>query len=35
VLDTTIFNLALPSIAIGVKAKSAGLEWVISGYALS
>ena len=35
VLDTTIVNVALPSIAIGTHAASAALEWVVSGYALA
>jgi EmrB/QacA subfamily drug resistance transporter len=35
VLDTTIVNVALPSIAIGTHAASADLEWVVSGYALT
>jgi EmrB/QacA subfamily drug resistance transporter len=35
VLDTTIVNVALPSIAKGTGASSAALEWVVSGYALT
>jgi sugar phosphate permease len=35
VLDTTIVNVALPSIAQGLKASSDALEWVVSGYALT
>ena len=35
VLDTTIVNVALPSIAQGIKASSDELEWVVSGYALT
>jgi EmrB/QacA subfamily drug resistance transporter len=35
VLDTTIVNVALPSIAAGIHAASADLEWVVSGYALA
>jgi EmrB/QacA subfamily drug resistance transporter len=35
VLDTTIVNVALPSIAIGTHAASAALEWIVSGYALA
>jgi EmrB/QacA subfamily drug resistance transporter len=35
VLDTTIVNVALPSIAIGTRASSADLEWIVSGYALT
>jgi MFS family permease len=35
VLDTTIVNVALPSIGQGLRASSASLEWVVSGYALS
>jgi EmrB/QacA subfamily drug resistance transporter len=34
-LDTTIVNVALPSIRTGLHASSAGLEWIVSGYALS
>lgn len=35
VLDTTIVNVALPSIAVGTHARAADLEWVVSGYALA
>jgi EmrB/QacA subfamily drug resistance transporter len=35
VLDTTIVNVALPSIAVGIHASPAELEWVVSGYALT
>lgn len=35
VLDTTIVNVALPSIAVGTGAAPADLEWVVSGYALA
>jgi MFS family permease len=35
VLDTTIVNVALPSIGAGTKASSASLEWVVSGYTLT
>jgi EmrB/QacA subfamily drug resistance transporter len=35
VLDTTIVNVALPSIAQGTQAGSDSLEWVVSGYALT
>jgi EmrB/QacA subfamily drug resistance transporter len=35
VLDTTVVNVALPSIGQGIKASSASLEWVVSGYALT
>jgi MFS family permease len=35
VLDTTIVNVPLPSIAVGIHASSAELEWVVSGYALT
>jgi EmrB/QacA subfamily drug resistance transporter len=35
VLDTTIVNVALPSIAQGIQASSEALEWVVSGYALT
>jgi EmrB/QacA subfamily drug resistance transporter len=35
VLDTTIVNVALPSIAVGLHARSADVEWVVSGYALT
>jgi EmrB/QacA subfamily drug resistance transporter len=34
VLDTTIVNVALPSIEQGAHASSDSLEWVVSGYAL-
>jgi EmrB/QacA subfamily drug resistance transporter len=34
-LDTTIVNVALPSIRDGLHASSASLEWIVSGYALS
>jgi MFS family permease len=34
-LDTTIVNVALPSIAHGAHASSDALEWVVSGYALT
>jgi EmrB/QacA subfamily drug resistance transporter len=35
VLDTTIVTVALPSIAKGIHARSADLEWIVSGYALT
>jgi MFS family permease len=35
VLDTTIINVALPSIAVGTHASSDALEWVVPGYALT
>ncbi len=34
-LDTTIVNVALPSIRTGLQASSASLEWIVSGYALA
>jgi EmrB/QacA subfamily drug resistance transporter len=34
-LDTTIVNVALPSIRTGLHASSASLEWIVSGYALA
>jgi EmrB/QacA subfamily drug resistance transporter len=34
-LDTTIVNVALPSIRTGLHASSASLEWVVAGYALA
>ncbi len=34
-LDTTIVNVALPSIARGLAASHSALEWVVSGYALA
>ncbi len=34
-LDTTIVNVALPSIARGLGAGHSTLEWVVSGYALA
>jgi MFS family permease len=35
VLETTIVNVALPSIQQGAHASSGALEWVVSGYALT
>ena len=34
-LDTTIVNVALPSIRTTLRASPAGLEWIVSGYALA
>src|ERR1700712_2579 len=34
-LDTTIVNVALPSIRTSIKADEATLSWIISGYALA
>ncbi len=34
-LDVTIVNVALPSIRSGLGASSAGVQWVVSGYALT
>ncbi|MER6567943.1 MFS transporter [Streptomyces sp. NPDC001093] len=34
-LDTTIVNVALPSIRTALHASPAGLEWIVSGYALA
>jgi EmrB/QacA subfamily drug resistance transporter len=34
-LDTTIVNVALPSIRSGLHASPADLEWIVSGYALA
>ncbi len=34
-LDTTIVNVALPSIRTGLHTSSASLEWIVSGYALA
>ena len=34
-LDTTIVNVALPTIRSGLHATPASLEWVVSGYALA
>jgi DHA2 family methylenomycin A resistance protein-like MFS transporter len=34
-LDVTIVNVALPSIAAGVGASVSGLQWVVDGYALA
>ena len=34
-LDTTIVNVALPSIRTGLHASSASLEWIVAGYALA
>jgi len=34
-LDTTIVNVALPSIRTGLHTSSASLEWIVAGYALA
>jgi EmrB/QacA subfamily drug resistance transporter len=34
-LDTTIVNVALPSIRTGLHASASSLEWIVSGYALA
>jgi DHA2 family methylenomycin A resistance protein-like MFS transporter len=34
-LDTTIVNVALPSIARGLHASTSGLQWVVDGYILA
>ena len=34
-LDTTIVNVALPTIRTGLHASSQNLEWILSGYALA
>lgn len=34
-LDTTIVNVALPSIGVGLRASSSQLAWVVSGYAMA
>src|ERR671935_1319153 len=34
-LDVTIVNVALPSIASGIGASVSGLQWVVDGYALA
>src|ERR1700683_4849030 len=34
-LDTTIVNVALPTIQHGLAASDSALEWVVSGYALA
>ena len=34
-LDVTIVNVALPSIRAGLGASSAGVQWIVSGYALT
>ena len=34
-LDTTIVNVALPSVQSGLGAGSSQLEWVVSGYMLA
>jgi EmrB/QacA subfamily drug resistance transporter len=34
-LDVSIVNVALPSIAQGVKADDSDLQWIVSGYALT
>src|SRR6266516_746056 len=35
VLDTTIVNVALPTIQAGVGFSAAGIAWVVNGYALT
>jgi DHA2 family methylenomycin A resistance protein-like MFS transporter len=34
-LDVTIVNVALPSIGAGLRADTAGLQWVVDGYAVA
>ena len=34
-LDTTIVNVALPSIRTGLHAPAQSLEWIVAGYALA
>jgi EmrB/QacA subfamily drug resistance transporter len=34
-LDVSIVNVALPSIATGLDAAESGLQWIVSGYALT
>lgn len=34
-LDVSIVNVALPSIRTGIGASQSGLQWVLSGYALT
>ncbi|MFD2356166.1 hypothetical protein ACFSTC_53195 [Nonomuraea ferruginea] len=34
-LDVSIVNVALPSIREGLHASEAGLQWILSGYALT
>lgn len=34
-LDVTIVNVALPSIASGIGAGVTGLQWIVDGYALA
>ena len=34
-LDTTIVNVALPSIRTGLHAPASSLEWIVAGYALA
>ena len=34
-LDVTIVNVALPSIRSGLGASAAGVQWIVSGYALT
>src|SRR3954466_11763484 len=34
-LDVSIVNVALPSIAQGLHAQPNGLQWIVSGYALA
>ena len=35
ILDTTVVNVALPSISHGLQTTTTGLEWVLDGYSLS
>ena len=34
VLDTSIVNLALPSIGVELASTLVGLQWIVDGYAL-
>ena len=35
ILDTTVVNVALPSISHALRTTTTGLEWVLDGYSLS
>jgi MFS family permease len=35
IIDTTIVNVALPSIQQGLRARESAIEWVVAGNAIS
>lgn len=35
IIDVTIVNVALPSLAVGLKANMSGLQWIMDGYTLT